>query len=490
MQLKTLQLKPLRLTTSWQLTIPLAGAFLGFCVANLSDSIVLQATAALAALYATAQLFQKDIPKLLAPFVFALLGFWLAVWRVNTIQPMSTSVIHLPQQEISLEATVADYRAKESSTQLILRNIKYGKEEREGGVLLTINKPLVNWKVGDRVRVSCKAKIPEDPGYAQYLAAQNIHLTCFTSDDMMYLGSTISPSALAWQLRTNFEAVVDRRFSEPYATLMTGLLIGDVIFSEDYQNAFKVIGISHMVAASGSNVTMTVGLVLALLASIGIRRQESGFFVALAILFFVILSGMSSAVIRAGLMGFVVLIGRTVGRTASMRNVLLLVVVGILFVRPLWLLHDVGFQLSVASTWGLLYLSPFFKRVFAFIPEAIGLQEALSTTLAATLATAPVMMFGFGQFSLVAPVANLLILPAIPYIITTGAAALAAPPMLLFTAAPWLGLEWILRVSEMLGSLSAGLLSFESPYMRTGLATLFVCATLSIYLKEQRQRLA
>lgn len=477
-----------RLTPSWQLTIPLLAGLLGFIGASLTDSLFVLAPLVLAFLFAAQTHFKTEkIEVALKVFGAALILFWLAAWRTITMAPAYDSVAFLPQQEISIKGTISDYRPREEFTQLVLNDIKYGTEKRSDKVLLTMQQPISFWQVGDELIVSCRAQIPESESYKNYLSSQGIYLTCTTREEPVHLGRAVTPNALAWQLRMNFEEAARARFAEPYATLLIGLYIGDVSFSEQYQDIFKTAGISHIVAASGSNVSLTVALVLGLLATLGIRRQDAFWWVLGAVIGFVIISGMSAPVIRAGIMGLLILIGATMGRKASMRNIFLLTITAMLFVKPLWLLYDVGFQLSVGSTWGLLYLSSYFKRAFKFIPETLGLREAMSTTTAATIATAPILVGSFGQFSLLAPFANLLILPALPYVLTVGAAALVAPVHAVFIAAPWLGLEWILRVSDVLSTLSFGLIATESITARIAISTVFICLIIAIYFHEQRR---
>lgn len=477
-----------RLTPSWQLTIPLLAGLLGFVGGSLTDSLFILAPLVLVFLFASQNFFKTErIEVALKVFGTALVIFWFAVWRTVSAAPAYDSVAYLPQQEIAIKGTISDYRPREESTQLVLNHIEYGKELRSDKILLTMQQPLSFWQVGDRLLVSCRAQIPESESYKNYLASQGIYLTCLTREEPVHLERQFTPNALAWQFRTNFEQAAKARFAEPHATLLTGLYIGDVSFSKQYQEIFKAAGISHIVAASGSNVSLTVALVLGLLATLGIRRQDAFWWVLGAVIGFIILSGMSAPVIRAGIMGLLVLIGATMGRKASMRNIFLVTIVVMLFTRPLWLLYDVGFQLSIGSTWGLLYLSDFFKRAFKFIPQTLGLREAMSTTIAATVATTPVLMGSFGQFSLLAPIANLLILPALPYVLTTGAAALVAPVHPVFIAAPWLGLEWMLRISETLSAFDVAVLATESTLVRAVISAIFLCLIIIIYLHEQRR---
>lgn len=482
---------PVRFTPSWQMTVPLLGGFMGFVIGHLTDSFFISASAFLLFLFAISKSFVvRELAPLLVVLGISSVFFWGAIWRLDSIAPRYDSVALIPDWEISIQGTIVDYRGREDRTQLILNDIQYGEDARTDDLLLTLNRPLADWQVGDRLAVSCDASFPEEGSYANYLRAQGIYKTCETFEEPIYLSRAVTPAAIAWQLRENFNELVRSRLAEPHATLLTGLYIGDVYFSRQYSEIFKVTGISHIVAASGANVTLTVVLMIGLLAALGVRRQDMFPWILLSIFAFVVLSGMSAPVIRAGVMGVIVLLGITSGRKVSMRNALLLAVVGILFVKPLWLFYDVGFQLSVVSTWGLLAMSDYFKRLFSFVPELLGLQEALSTTMAATLATAPILILSFGQFSFLSPIANLLILPALPYILLSGAVVLILPELSFLTALPWLGLEWTLRISDFLSTLSVAHAQFDTMWVRLLVSFFFVCLMVLIlrneYLRSRR----
>lgn len=476
-----------RLTPSWQLTWVLIAGLMGLVVEHVTSQFLIEVMTALCLLWGIGWLYRKeDLMRVFLVAVVMLIAFWLGVWRMTTATPAYNSVAFLPQEEIVLQGDVIDLQPREDYTRLVLTNIQYGHEKRVDRVTLTMRQAVTDWQVGDRMLFSCRASIPENVSYRHYLEAQDIYLTCSTNDDPVHLGRAVTPQAIAWRLRANFEQVVNARFSEPYATLLIGLYIGDVSFSQQWQDIFKITGISHIVAASGSNVSLTVLIVLGFLAAIGVRRQDSFWWLLFAILGFVVISGMSAPVVRAGVMGAMVLLGRVLGRGASMRNALLLTLCVMLLIKPLWLFYDIGFQLSVASTWGLLYLSNFFKRVFYAVPETLGLQEAISTTSAAFVATTPILILSFGQLSVLAPIANLLILPALPYTMFTGVFALILPAHPITIALPWLGLEWMLRMAELIGSLSIGLLAFDNIIVKIVFAISFICLNFVIYFKGQQ----
>jgi competence protein ComEC len=181
---------------------------------------------------------------------------------------------------------------------------------------------------------------------------------------------------------------------------------------------------------------------------------------------FVIFAGASASVVRAAIMGILVLIARQSGRTSSIGNVLILTAVGMSLQNPFVLIWDAGFQLSFLSTLGLVYLSPLISPVFKKIPEFFGLKETFISTLSAIGSTLPLILFQFGRLSIVAPVVNILILWIIPWIMIAGAAAVAIsfiflPFGRLIGFVAYVGMSYIIRMVTFFAHLP-----FASLHMR------------------------
>lgn len=87
------------------------------------------------------------------------------------------------------------------------------------------------------------------------------------------------------------------------------------------------------------------------------------------------------------------------------------------------LLFDISFQLSFGATIGVLYVSPVFVQLFRFLPETFSLRENFSLTVSAQITTMPFVIYHFGLVSLIAPVANIFVLPFIPFFMMFGCIA-------------------------------------------------------------------
>jgi competence protein ComEC len=126
--------------------------------------------------------------------------------------------------------------------------------------------------------------------------------------------------------------------------------------------------------------------------------------------------------IRAGIMGSLFLLAQKLGRQSMGVRVIVMAGALILAQNPLLLFYDIGFQLSFLAVIGIIYLEPFLKnlikRLLYKIPE--NLLSIISTTFAAQIFTLPIMVYNFGNISIISPITNLLVLPVVSVLMIFG----------------------------------------------------------------------
>jgi len=230
---------------------------------------------------------------------------------------------------------------------------------------------------------------------------------------------------------------------------------------------------------------------LVLLKFFGLSRRRAFILILGVILFFILLSGASASVIRAGLMGVLVLWGRQIGRQSSAGRVLILAAAIMLLFNPRLLLFDVGFQLSFLSTLGLIYFSPILEKILVKISALWGLKEIIIATFSAIIFTSPLIIYTFGQFSLVAPLANLLILPVVPLAMLLGFLCLFLgiiylPLGKIIAYAAWAVLSYILKVAEYLAGWKFSALNLSLPWWLAALFYLFLVYLIYVNSKKSK----
>ncbi|MCG2686399.1 ComEC/Rec2 family competence protein, partial [Candidatus Parcubacteria bacterium] len=173
------------------------------------------------------------------------------------------------------------------------------------------------------------------------------------------------------------------------------------------------------------------------------------------IFLFALMVGAEPPVIRAALMGGLVMLGKFFGRPAAALKILALSAVLMLFINPL-MVNDLGFQLSFLATFGLLVVEPEFSSRFKF--KIWGLEDSLWSTVAAQIMVLPVLGYHFERISVGAPLPNVLILWLIPPImffgsLLVGASLLVAPLVPFVSAILWVLLSYFVTVIEIFSKL-------------------------------------
>jgi competence protein ComEC len=216
-----------------------------------------------------------------------------------------------------------------------------------------------------------------------------------------------------------FVRQVSAVLEEPYRSLLLGILIGArKTLPGDIVNNFIATGTSHIVAVSGYNMSVIIGALTYLARWLG--RKAAVLLSVVLIAGFVIIAGGSASVVRAAVMGVLLLLSFLIGRLYAIGSALCAAGVVMLAINPKILMNDVGFQLSFVATLGIVLFVPLLESLTEAWTKVWKLNSILFTTIAATLATLPIILVTFGRISLVAIAVNLLVLPVIPATMLTG----------------------------------------------------------------------
>ena len=193
---------------------------------------------------------------------------------------------------------------------------------------------------------------------------------------------------------------------EPRA-LVHGFMFGDTRgVPDDITDAYRAAGLSHLLAVSGANVACALALVAPLLRRQSLYARTAT--AAAVVLTFAAMTRFEPSVLRASALATVGLLAALVGRPASRLRALVLAVTVLLLVDP-FLVHSVGFQLSVASSVGIAL---FTEPIAARLRGPAFLREPLAVSLAAQAGVTPALLLVFGEVPAVTPVTNLLAGPA------------------------------------------------------------------------------
>lgn len=391
-----------------------------------------------------------QLPKRIARAFFSMAIFAAGMGRtafLNNARPISAIENYAGQKVSGLSGYIVSPPFI-SNTRTTLR-VQIDKKQtmdnlpNEGKVLLVFYQdPKITFHYGDRVSVNGTVILPPDTvggfSYRTYLERNGITAMINNPYVELQSGSSGNPIlAKIYALREILISRVFQLFPKPENALMAGILLGDESkITSDIERDFKVTGTSHIIAISGANFTLLTWLLLGI-----IRRLVPDYRAPLLMLpfiwFYTVLVGANSTVIRAAVMCSLTIIGSVLGRRGNGINNLALTAALMCLWKPL-MLFDLGFQLSVTATLGiLLFTEPLQNLTRSALSKAFPKmnEAALTSTvrilsdlclmsISAQIFTTWVIAQVSGQISLISIPANLLIAPFQSLIMLGGFAAL------------------------------------------------------------------
>ncbi|MFA6513722.1 MAG: ComEC/Rec2 family competence protein [Patescibacteria group bacterium] len=316
-------------------------------------------------------------------------------------------------------------------------------------VLVTTNLyPEYNY--GDYLKISGLLKAPEEFNgfdYGRYLARYDIYSVIYYPKINSEKGALpISQKAYLalLKLKWKIKLIIDKSLPEPEAGLADALLLGyrRTISKEDAAT-FSRTGLSHLIAISGSHITILSVMILSFTLFLGLSRRLALKIVFIFLFIYPLITGLSASAVRSAVMGGLVFIALYYGRLAAITKALVFSASLMLIVNPRLLRDDIGFQLSFAAVIGIIYIYPCFESIRNKIKKKfygwhrkiiLANWDIFSLTLACQLMVTPIMLINFHQFSIISFIANPVVIWVFPFLL----AALIIPlvPAVIF---PFLG---------------------------------------------------
>lgn len=275
-----------------------------------------------------------------------------------------------------------------------------------------------------------------------------------------------------------------------YASITQGIVFGEAhSLPPALQESFTRVGLTHVLAASGQNMVIITTLFLALGTLLSLPLSWITLVTLAFIFLYTLAAGSSPSVVRAAIMAALALGASLFGRPRDLLTSVAGAGLLILFFQPL-ALWNVSFQLSFAAVLSLFFLTPYLERWLAFLPTS--LIKPLALVLAVELGVTPLTIYYFQQFSLVAFLANIFILPFLEGVLILGlllAVLGFGPPFLAQGIAGflWLLLKIALLFTNKLASLPGALIETSSPSV-VGLIFYYLALASFLYILTKRVR--
>jgi competence protein ComEC len=325
-------------------------------------------------------------------------------------------------EKITFQGKIIEYPQEElDKLKIVLGKIVYQGKELKGRVL--INTLLYqDYQYGDLLEIEGKLIAPgkfNEFDYEAYLARQDIYGVCYWPQITLLEKNTLPGFYQSiFFIRNKIKKTIDNYFPEPQGSFLSAILLGlrgDI--SSQTRLWFSQSGVAHILAISGLHITILAQILLIFFINVFLIPRDKAFWpTTLVIVLFVFLVGAPASAVRAAIMGLGLVWAEKIGRPQLGQRILIYTAIIMLLFNPQLLKSDLGWQLSFLAVLGISLLNPFFNRQLKSIP----LKKYLAITLSAQIFTLPLVLYHFGNFSLIGLLINVLVLPLIPLIMIFG----------------------------------------------------------------------
>lgn len=328
-------------------------------------------------------------------------GIVFGVWRGTLVQDQLSLYNLYFNKQVTVIGVVNDDIDINNSGEAVIRlgDIHIDNKKLPGTVYITTDN--IDAKRGDELTI--KGKLVNGFGNfaAKISGAKVIQIT------------QPKPGDIARVIRDWFANAIRKVIPDPEASLGIGFLVGQRrSLPANLVIALQAVGLTHIVVASGYNLTILVRLARRLFEKVS--KYLAALSSAIMILTFIAIAGSSPSMIRAGIVSGLGILAWYYGRKFHPIVLLSLAVALTLIIDPSYAWGDLGWQLSFAAFAGVMILAPLATKYFFGDKKPNFVGQLLIETVAAQIMTAPIIIFAFGQFSNVAVLTNLLVLPFVP----------------------------------------------------------------------------
>ncbi|KAB8141439.1 ComEC family competence protein [Chloroflexia bacterium SDU3-3] len=390
------------------------------------------------------------------------------------VQPTPQSIwLRNGAGELSIQGVVAEDPKRTDDGQSVLVQAEMvalgGRRSPAQGLVLVKLPAYPERRYGDVLLLTGTLKTPNGPkrpgdfDYRDYLARRQI-FSLMDATQVRALGQRPPNALLAalLGLRDAARRTLLRELPEPQSSLAVGILLGiQSSIPEDVYESFSLTGTSHILVISGWNISIIGAALYALAERMRLSKRAAFWAILTTIWLYTAFVGLTPTVIRAAVMGSIVVLGQRLERPAHAWTTLAAACAAMALWNP-QVLWDMGFQLSALATASLFAFGKgteaLLNRTFLRADWLGWAREALTATLAAQILALPLILYAFGNLSIVAPLANVVLLPVVPYAMLFGALALVAGlvwlPLGQLAALPaYLFLAWLTEGARLFAAL-------------------------------------
>lgn len=286
-------------------------------------------------------------------------------------------------------------------------------------------------KIGNYISINANIREPRDarnPGefdYKKYLLGSNIIAvaSCNNVEKIQLVREDVNEfDQFIFNCRKHIAEVIDKHHEQQTAGFLKGLLLADRSeIDENLKEKFINAGVVHVLAVSGLHVGYIVLIFVFLFARFNLKIRV--ILTIIGLLFFMLLTGAHPSVFRATVMAIVIILSKYSGRQANNYNSLAIASLIILVINPNELFNP-GFQLSFSAVLAIISITPILQnKIYSLKLKSKFLNWLLlffAVSFSAQIGTLPFTLIYFNKLSLLALIANIVIIPLIGFIVGIG----------------------------------------------------------------------
>jgi competence protein ComEC len=342
---------------------------------------------------------------------------------------------------------------------------------------------------------------PGEFDYVKFMASKGIFFQVWVKDsDIVFSdfdSSRVRFILLLNKIRKSVLTQIEKYIkNNDSKALVLAFVTGDrTLISDEMRDAYVHAGVVHILSVSGLHIGIIFMVFNFLLKSFNQNQKLKiikTLLIILVVWFYALISGLSSSVTRSAVMFTLISIGQTFRRDISFYNIMAASAFIMLLFNPLQL-FDIGFQLSYLAVLGIVYFQPRLSLLFCFSSK-IGnyIYQLLIVSFAAQLATFPLIVFYFNQFSVYFWLANLFVIPLtfvlmvliVVFMITSFIPLFGNLLGILNSAVAWILNKIVLLVDNLPGSVLDGI------YVSNGMVILIfgLIVAIAIWLEYKKSK--
>ncbi|MDI6731811.1 MAG: DNA internalization-related competence protein ComEC/Rec2 [Candidatus Margulisbacteria bacterium] len=371
-------------------------------------------------------LFIRNNIVILLPILFILIGF--LNYQVRTLPLPQNDISNIPQYKMITVIGLVENVPNQINNNLFFNLAAKSADNYKASGHLSVISPAAAVRYGDIVKVQGRLEPieglsnPSLLSFVDYLQNNGIYCRMKASAPPLILQRNKGNPLIAFSQSITKRLMVISQKTLPayYATLQNSIILGTGAAKAppDMKDVYKKAGVAHLLVVSGMQVALLAGVCLYLTRIFGLSIGISVAIASVVNWLFVLMTGGGASILRAALMAEIMLIGLLFEKEGEIYNSLFLSLFILLLFDPK-ALFDIGLQLSYAATASLIYISPVLQeRLAPLMPKTIA--ALLAAAVSPILATIPITIYYFGQFSLIGLLTNILLLPWINCVVVLG----------------------------------------------------------------------